>query len=147
MIDTLNRRTVLFAASATLLSPLTAFAQAPADADAKQVKATVDAQLKAFAADDARRAFSYAAPNVHDMFSTPENFMAMVKSSYPMVHRPASVAFLKAEIQAGGGVLQRVQIIDAAGDSWLATYALLRQKDKAWRITGCVVVQNKGRVA
>ena len=144
---TLNRRIVLCATGAVLLTQVPALAAALSDADAKEVRAIVQAQLKAFAADDARRAFSYAAPNVHDMFRTPDNFMAMVKSSYPMVHRPSSVAFLKAELQATGEVLQRVQILDGAGDSWLATYALDKQKDKTWRITGCVVVPNKGRVA
>lgn len=144
---TLNRRVLLCAAAVVLLTQLPALAAGLGDPDAKEVRATVQAQLKAFAADDARRAFSFAAPNIHEMFGTPDNFLAMVKSAYPMVHRPSSVAFLKAELQGTGEVLQRVQILDGAGDSWLATYALDRQKDKSWRITGCVVVQNKGRVA
>ncbi|CAN5509437.1 DUF4864 domain-containing protein [soil metagenome] len=143
----LNRRVLLSVATAASLIQGSAVAAGLADAEAKEVRATVQAQLKAFAADDARRAFSFAAPNVHEMFGTPDNFMAMVKSAYPMVHRPSSVAFLKAELQDTGEVLQRVQILDGAGDSWLATYALDRQKDKSWRITGCAVVQNKGRVA
>jgi hypothetical protein len=72
--------------------------------------------------------------------------MAMVRNAYPVVYRPASVAFLKPEGKDDKAI-QRVQMTDASGDSWLAIYSLQRQKDKAWRITGCVVVTNKGRMA
>ena len=44
-------------------------------------------------------------------------------------------------------MIQRVQMTDAAGNSWLAIYSLERQKDKQWRITGCAVIENKGRMA
>jgi hypothetical protein len=69
----------------------------------------------------------------------------MVRAGYPVVYRPASVAFLKPEGQ-GDQVIQRVHMLDADGDSWLAIYSLQRQTDKAWRITGCVVLKNKGRM-
>jgi Domain of unknown function (DUF4864) len=71
--------------------------------------------------------------------------MSMVRSDYPVVYRPASVAFLKAEGK-DGDVIQRVQMVDASGDAWLAVYSLQKQKDKSWRITGCAVVENKGRM-
>jgi hypothetical protein len=146
MPQTFSRRLWLSSAALVCLPGL-ALAAPVTDADAKAVRVVVEAQMKAFAADDAKRAFSYAAPNIHDMFGTPDNFLAMVKSAYPMVHRPSSVAFMRPELQDGGGVFQRVQITDSSGSSWLATYALDRQKDKSWRISGCVVEQNKGRVA
>jgi hypothetical protein len=56
------------------------------------------------------------------------------------------VAFLKAEGK-GDQAIQRVQMTDAGGASWLAVYSLERQRNKAWRITGCAVVENKGRMA
>ena len=37
--------------------------------------------------------------------------------------------------------------MDDDGNAWLALYSLQRQKDKTWRITGCQVVPNKGRMA
>ena len=43
--------------------------------DAKAVRAVVEAQLEAFAADDAKKAFSYAAPSIRKMFGTPERFI------------------------------------------------------------------------
>ena len=37
--------------------------------------------------DDAKRAFSYAAPSIRAMFGTPERFLAMVRAGYPVVYR------------------------------------------------------------
>ncbi len=128
---------------AALGAPARATALSPADE--QNVRAAVQGQLAAFAADDANRAFSYAAPNVRDAVGTAENFMAMVRNAYPVVYRPASVAFLKPESK-DGQVIQRVQMQDAAGDAWLAVYSLQRGA-KAWLITGCVVLANKGRMA
>ena len=115
-------------------------------ADAVAVRAVVEAQLAAFAADDAARAFSFAAPNVRQAMGTPDGFLAMVQRGYPVVYRPASVAFLKPNGK-NDDVIQRVQMTDAEGESWLAIYSLQRQKNKTWRITGCSVVENRGRMA
>lgn len=114
-------------------------------ADELAVRNTVQAQLAAFAADDAPLAFSYAAPNVREAMGSAAAFLVMVREAYPVVYRPASVAFLKAESREGQ-VVQRVQMTDAAGQPWLAIYSLQRG-GKGWLITGCVVVANKGRMA
>jgi hypothetical protein len=114
--------------------------------DAKATQNVVQSQLAAFAKDDADKAFSYAAPELRKTIGSSSAFMAMVKRSYPVVYRPASVAFLKPE-SSGDDVVQRVQMLDASGASWLAVYSLQRQKDKTWRISGCVLVENKGRTA
>ncbi|HEY3049781.1 MAG TPA: DUF4864 domain-containing protein [Polaromonas sp.] len=136
----------LAAATATLALHAGASAAPLSPSDEKSVRSVVQAQLAAFAKDDAHKAFSYAAPNVREAVGTAASFMAMVRSSYPMVYRPASVAFLKPEGKDDKAIL-RVQMTDASGDSWLAIYSLQRQKNKAWRITGCAVVENKGRMA
>ena len=115
-------------------------------ADDKQVRRVVQEQLLAFAKDEAAKAFSYAAPNIREAMGSADNFMRMVRQSYPVIYRPASVAFLKIE-GSGNEAVQRVQMLDAAGDSWLAVYSLQRQKGRQWRISGCVVLQNKGRMA
>lgn len=114
--------------------------------DEKAVQTVVQSQLAAFAKDDADKAFSYAAPELRKTIGNSSAFMAMVKNSYPVVYRPASVAFLKPE-SSGDDVVQRVQMLDASGASWLAVYSLQRQKDKTWRISGCALVENKGRMA
>ncbi|WP_431097357.1 DUF4864 domain-containing protein [Polaromonas aquatica] len=115
-------------------------------ADERNVRAVVQAQLAAFAKDDADKAFSFAAPNVRKAVGSAQAFMAMVRRDYPVVYRPASVAFLKSDGK-DDQVIQRVQMADTSGTSWLAVYSLERQRNKAWRITGCVVVENKGRMA
>jgi Domain of unknown function (DUF4864) len=113
--------------------------------DEKNIRRVVQGQLDALAKDDAAKAFSFAAPNVRDAFGTAPRFLDMVQRGYPVVYRPASVAFLKVE---GKDKLafQRVQMTDQAGEPWLVTYSLARQKNGAWRITGCSVAENRGRM-
>ena len=113
--------------------------------DEKNIRLVVQGQLDALAKNDAATAFSFAAPNVRDAFVTAPRFLDMVQRGYPVVHRPASVAFLKVE---GKNMLafQRVQMTDQAGVPWLATYSLSQQKNGDWRITGCSVVANRGRM-
>ena len=148
-MTTLFKRALFFAlpaafAALQFLTPVQA--QAPLAKDNKAVQAVVQSQLSAFAKDDADKAFSYATPELRKMIGTPAAFMAMVKNSYPVVYRPASVVFLKAE-SSGDEVVQKVQMLDASGTSILAVYSLQRQKNKTWRISGCAVVENKGRMA
>lgn len=141
-----SRLMLLLAAAScafALGTPVQAASLSPADE--KTVRATVQGQLAAFAADDADKAFSYAAPNVREALGTAAGFMAMVRKAYPVVYRPASVAFLKPESK-DGQVIQRVQMLDAGGDAWLAIYSLQRE-GTSWLITGCLVVANKGRMA
>ena len=104
----------------------------------KAVRAIVEAQLAAFAADDAKRAFSYAAPAIREMFGTPDRFMEMVRAGYPVVYRPASVVFLNPE-WVEGQLVQGVHLTDASGGLWLAVLYQNseRQPDKSWRISGC----------
>ncbi len=137
-------RLLAWALCALALAPL-AHAAPLSAADELAVRSAVQGQLAAFAADDAPLAFSYAAPNVRDAMGSAAGFMAMVREAYPVVYRPASVAFLKPD-NRDGQVFQRVQMVDAAGEGWLATYSLQRG-GKGWLITGCVVVANKGRMA
>ena len=111
---------------------------------AKAVQLIVRAQLDAFAADDAKRAYSYAAANIQQMFGTADNFMEMVRTTYPVVYRPASVTFLTPKPQ-GKVVVQPVHMADGRGATWIAVYRLEQQKDKSWRIAGCVLVPNGGQ--
>lgn len=116
-----------------------------AASDEKNIRAVVQGQLDALARDDAAKAFSFAAPNVREALGTVPRFMDLVQRGYPVVYRPASVAYLKAEGRQDQAI-QRVQMTDQAGEPWLATYTLQRQKNRSWRITGCTVTENKGRM-
>ena len=111
-----------------------------------QIQAVVQAQLKAFAADDAALAFSYATPRIRKMFGDADTFLAMVRSSSPMVYRPASTSFFKPE-KLDGAWVQRVQMSDAQGALWQAVYSLELQRNGAWRINGCEVTASNARVA
>ena len=124
--------------------PLAAAAQTVPAADARAVREVVEAQLKALAADDAARAFSYASPTIRTQFGDAETFMAMVKSGYPMVLRPAATAYFQPEA-SDGAVLQVVQLRGRDGRAWLATYTLQRQPDGRWRINGCLVQPDTGK--
>ena len=112
--------------------------------DARAVQLVVRAQLEAFAQDNAELAFSFAAPSIKGVFETAENFLRMVRIGYPVVYRPASVTFLKPELEAKE-VVQPVHMTDTEGNAWLAVYRVQRQKDKSWRIAGCVVVAERGK--
>jgi hypothetical protein len=98
------------------------------------------------AAGDGERAFSYAAPDIRSQFGDAGTFMAMVQQGYPMVIRPARVAFQRPEA-LDDAVLQLVQLRDPAGQDWLAAYQLQRQTDGSWRISGCVVRRDRSEPA
>ena len=135
---------VLATALAAATGPVSA---TPLDAlEADAVRQVVIAQLQAFAEDDADSAFATATPGVREAIGNPLRFLAMVRGAYPMVYRPATVAFLKPDEDAGT-VLQMVQITDDDDKSWIAMFALERQPDATWRISGCAVAANPWRSA
>jgi len=142
----MNRAAATLLLSVALAFAALARAAEPVSSDDRQaIRAVVEAQLAAFAADDAALAFSYAAPAIRSMFQTPERFLAMVRAGYPAVYRPSGVVFLH-PVRAENELVQGVQLTDAAGSLWLAVYRLERQPDKSWRINGCNVQPSSGRM-
>ena len=105
--------------------------------DAAAIRAVIADQLDAFAHDDGPRAFSLATAGIQATFGTPEAFMEMVKTQYPVVYRPKSVRFQPSEI-VHGEVVQPVRMTDAAGGAWLALYPMLREGGR-WRTNGCLL--------
>ncbi len=108
-------------------------------ADARAVRAVVEAQLKAFAADDAVQAFSHASPAIQKQFGDAATFTRMVRRTYPMLIRPTSISFYR-PLAAESVIKQAVLFRDAEGRAWRADYQLQRQADQRWRIEGCQVV-------
>lgn len=135
---------LLTAAAAAGTTP----AEAPrfSAAEIRALRSTVQAQLTALAAGDAARAYGYASDAIQRQFGDADRFMAMVLTAYPMLVRPASVAFLLPE-RAAGNVVQSVQLRDRAGKAWLAAYGMEAQSDSGWRIAGCVVVADSQRLS
>lgn len=97
-----------------------------AQGHAGEIRAVIEAQLAAFAADDAVKAFSFASPTIQRMFGTPEDFLMMLRTGYPVVYRPSSVLFHPLEV-VDGEPIQVVQMSDATGQVWLAVYKMQRQ--------------------
>jgi hypothetical protein len=116
---------------------------AVAPADARAVRATIEAQLDAFRRDDAERAFSLATPGIRATFGDAETFMDMVRSSYAVVYRPSSVTF-EAPLIVRGELVQPVRLADAAGRIWLAIYPMQRQADGRWLTNGCQLTPLRG---
>jgi hypothetical protein len=103
--------------------------------EAAAARALVQAQLDAFANDNAELAFSYASPGIQAQFGSADTFVRMVREHYPVVYRPASVSFDALEGQ-GDQRIQPVRMADDDGGLWVAYYLMVRQ-DGAWRIGGC----------
>jgi hypothetical protein len=118
-------------------------AQAQSPADKAQIETVISAQLEAFSADDAARAYSYAAPVIKRMFPDEERFIGMVRSGYPPVHRSEAHTFGSVR-EAPGGVIQEVFIRDRSGEEWVAIYTMERQPDGAWLIAGCQLLRRPG---
>jgi hypothetical protein len=104
--------------------------------DAAAIRAVVAEQLEAFARDDARHAFSLATTGIRERFGTPEVFIHMVRTGYPVVYRPKSVQFEPPAV-VDGEVIQPVRMTDVEGAAWIALYPMQRQADGVWRINGC----------
>jgi len=113
------------------------------EADAEAIRALIESQLAAFAADDAQTAFSFASENIQKTFGTAEHFLAMVRASYPVVYHPASVNFLDPE-RVDDVIVQVVEMADEDDRLWLAIYRMQRQPGGSWRIDGCVLKSVEG---
>jgi hypothetical protein len=122
-----------------LLPALFAFSFSAAlagDAEVKAAQTTIDSQLKAFIADDNAAAYSYAAPNVKQIFPTLDSFMSMVTGGYKPVQKPLSYNFGKAEQMGAGKIAQQVFLVGPDGKDYEALYTLELQPDGMYRITG-----------
>ena len=106
------------------------------DASAKAAQSSIDAQIKAFIADDNALAYSYAAPNVKKIFPTLDIFMNMVTRGYQPVQKPLRYSFGKSEWTGANAVAQQVFLIGPDGKDYEAVYTLELQPDGVWRITG-----------
>ena len=119
------------------------FAQALDEGDRSSVRSVIERQLEAFRRDDAAEAYSYAAPEIRQMFPSPERFMGMVREGYRPVYKPRSHAFDDLR-ETPDGITQSVRIQDAEGVDWVAVYTLERQPDGSWKISGCHLLKAPG---
>jgi hypothetical protein len=119
----------------------TAQAEPVSPADQAAIRRTIEAQMEAFRRDDGQAAFAFASPMIQGMFGTPANFMAMVRTGYPPVHRPRSVDFTEL-VEEGGALVQKVELIGPDGRPALALYTMVRGPH-GWLIDGCRLVASE----
>ena len=111
--------------------------------DAIAIRAVITDKLDAFTHDDAPRAFALATTGIRKQFSTPDAFINMVRSAYPVVYRRKTVQFEK-PVVVEGEVIQPVRMTDAEGHAWIALYPMQREADGGWRINGCQLARPQG---
>lgn len=122
---------------------LTAFSLSlPVAAQEDPVQQTILNQIEAFKADDFATAFDFASPSIKSIFMSPENFGAMVKNGYPMVHRPGSVRMLE-QREISGSLWQKVMITDQSGRTHVLDYQMIQTPD-GWQINGVQLLPEPG---
>ncbi len=126
----------------SLLAGSVAFAAG--DADRSAVRATIERQIEAFKKNDSATAYAQAAPQVQNLFASPETFIAMVEKGYKPVLRPRRYSFDAVEESGEDEIAQGVSLQDEDGIDWIALYTLQKQVDGQWRITGCTLRKAPG---
>ncbi|GJE19382.1 DUF4864 domain-containing protein [Methylobacterium marchantiae] len=122
-------------------------ARAADDAAKSEARATVERQIEAFRKDDAATAYAQAAPSIQGMFTSPDNFIEMVRKGYAAVYRARSFSIDRIEETDDEGLALGVKLQDENGVDWVALYSLEKQTDGAWRISGCRLVKAPGSAA
>ena len=131
------RRIAFAVVSLLFASALFVSAALAGDAEIKAGQAVIDGQLKALIANDGAKAYSFAAPNVKQIFPTVDAFMNMVTNGYAPVRQPKSYSFGKFEQTGPGSIIQQVLIVGPDGKDYEAVYTLQQQPDGSFQITGC----------
>jgi hypothetical protein len=108
------------------------------EADAASIRTKIEQQLEAFRRDDGETAFACASFSIQQMFRTPAEFMAMVRSSYQPVYRPRSVVF-DALVLINDALAQKVLFFSQEGEVYTAFYLMERLAAGQWKINGCLL--------
>ncbi len=112
-------------------------AEAPMRAsDWKSIKQVIAAQRAALIAGDGEKAFGYATPAIRAQFGDADLFMAMVEVGYPALLTARYAEFLEGAV-IDGLIIQPLRLVDADNVVRVALYTMEKQKNGAWRISGC----------
>jgi hypothetical protein len=104
--------------------------------DWKSIKQVISAQRAAFIAGDGDKAFGYATPALRAQFGDADTFMAMVHLGYPALLTARYTEFLEGAV-IDGLIIQPLRLVDADNSVRVALYTVEKQKNGAWRISGC----------
>jgi Domain of unknown function (DUF4864) len=135
-----HRRSVLVNLLAATLAPLAVVAPVIAAQPDDAIKAVIEDQLNAFAADNGEQAYSHAAPIVKQVFPSVDMFMGMVKKGYAPVYRNTERVYGKVFQDGLGRPSMRVALTGADGKRYEAIYNMELQADGSWKIAGCAIV-------
>ena len=106
----------------------------------QNIRATIEAQIEAFRAQDDVSAFAHASPDLRAQFVAPNRFMAMVRAHYRPVVTAQQFSFTgraQEVLETPLIRLQDVYLIDERGTSHKARYMMQKQPDGSWKIAGC----------
>ena len=104
--------------------------------DWKSIKQVITAQRAALIAGDGEKAFGYATPAIRAQFGDSDIFMAMVQVGYPALLTARYTEFLEGAV-IDGLIIQPLRLVDADNSVRVALYTMEKQKNGAWRISGC----------
>jgi len=125
-------------------APNLALAEDPPSAlgasDQQAIHQVIEAQLDAFQHDDGTKAFGFATSMIQQKFGDAATFLQMVKTGYPPVYRPRSVAFEKL-VDTQYGPDQILKLIGPDGLAYTAHYMMQKQPDGSWLINGCYLTR------
>ena len=107
---------------------------------ATAMRSVIQAQLDAFARNDAVKAYAQASPEIRSIFPTTKHFMTMVRQDYSALIAPAVIGFLGVVDDSGRPVFQ-VLVEGRDGRRWMAFYTMVQLNDASWRIGGCVLTK------
>ena len=113
------------------------------ESDVAKIRSVISGQLQAFRSDDARKAFSYAAPTIKEKFKTPKEFLKMVRRYYFPVYRPSDFEFRPIQM-VDDKIIQPLAVIGPSGVQEVVLYTLEQQPDHSWKIGGCIMVKGLG---
>jgi len=104
--------------------------------DAEAIRMVITGQMDAFARDDGKAAFAFAAPIIRLKFGDAANFMTMVKTGFAAVYRPRKVTFGDLVAPELRLPVQRVYVVGPDGNLLAFDYVMERQAGGEWRIAG-----------
>lgn len=134
-------RVILSLVAAVMIMTLDGPASAQsADSDHAAFRQIISSQIDAFRADDADKAYAFAAPSLQQQFSSPAEFMAMVRKSYVPIYAPTRFSFGDVSNELGKPT-QRVTVVGPHGRAWLARYGFVKHRAGQWRIAGVHLIE------
>lgn len=102
------------------------------------IRDAIRGQIKALAARDAKRAFSYLAPTTQDYFADAGAFLGTLIAQIKPLTDVSDFSFSEIEREATDAI-QNVVMADPQGREWLARFTLERLPSGQWGIKACNV--------